>query len=384
MGNLARRAAVMLLPVIFLAACGDRAASRPQQGPRPTPVRAAAVVVGDLPLRSSYPGELVADAVDLAPPAPGRVAAVHVEVGDRVPAGKVVAQMDPAVVRQQLLQAQAQVRGAQAAEAQVDARIAAARAELDRKAPLASRQLVSAQEMAEVEAELHALEAQRAGARATFEQGRATAAALREQLSDLALAAPFDAIVASRMLEPGATATATTPVVRLVRAGPLEVRFRVPERDAAVVRPSLPLAVRTQATGDEAFAGRVLRVAGEVNRADRSLLVEGVLDAEHPVLRAGMFATVELTRDTLAGATLVPSSALLQRQGEAGVFVADGSVARWRPVRVRGENDGRTAVEGDLAAGVQVLVFGHDDLADGAPIAVAGAEAAPVAEGGGS
>jgi len=370
----------------FLALRGDGASTgaKGPRGPRVTAVRAAPVVVGELVLRASYPGELVADAVDLAPRTVGRVLSVDVEVGDRVPAGTVVARLDPAQTRQQLREAEARTRAAEAARARAEARIAAARAELERTEPLAVRQLVSAQEIANLRAELGALEAERAGAIAEYEQGRASAASFREQLQDLSLRAPWDAVVAARLLEPGATAAAGTPVVRLVRAGPLEVRFRVPERDAGVVRVDQAVEVATQATGGARFAGKVLRIAGEVNRADRSLLTEGVLLEEHEILRAGMFATVELLRTTLRDATLVPSAALLQRLGQSGVFVADGEVARWRPVEILGEQGGTTAIEGAVAAGEQVLVFGHDDLADGSPIRIAEAQERPVAEGGGS
>lgn len=377
--------AALALGGVLLAGCDDGAAAgAARRGPRPTAVRAAQAQSGDLVLVASYPGELVADAVDLAPNAVGRVAAVEVEVGERVRKGAVVARLDPALLRQELLRAEAEMRAAKASAARVEARIAAARAELERKAPLAARQLVSAQELAELRAELGALEAEHAGAIADFERARASAGALREQLADLALRAPWDAVVAARLLEPGATATSATPVVRLVRAGPLEVRFRVPERDAAAVRVGQSLEIGTQATGAERFPGKVLRIAGEVNRADRSLLTEGVLLGEHEVLRAGMFATVELTKETLRDAILVPSAALLQRLGEDGVFVAEGEVARWRPVRIAGENGGVAAIEGAVAAGETVLVFGHDDLADGAPIRVVDAGPAPVAAGGGS
>lgn len=368
-------AGVALLVLASREQAGPGAGAR---GPRPTAVRVAPVETGDLVVRRSYPGELTADAVDLAPETVGRLVAVEVEVGDRVEKGAVVARLDPSILRQQLLQAEAAVRAAQASRARIDSQIAALRAELERKEPLAARQLVSAQELLELRASLGALEAERAGADAEWERGRAAAGALREQLGNLTLRAPWDALVAARLLEPGATATANTPVLRLVRAGPLEVRFRVPERDAALVRPGLRIEATTQATGDEIFAGRVLRAAGEISRADRTLLVEGILEREHPVLRAGMFATVRLVAETLRGATLVPAAALLQRQGESGVFVAEGEVARWRPVRVLGEEAGIAAVEGTLSGGERVLVFGHDDLGDGAPIRVV-SEQPPIA-----
>lgn len=341
-------------------------------GRRPVAVRVDPIRIGDLNLLERYPGELRADAVDLAPSFVGRVVEIGAHVGDRVKRGQVVARLDGALLRQQLREAEARVRSAIAARSRVEARLQAVRAELERKKPLAERQLVSAQELAEVEAEWGALEAELASSAADTEQGRAHAQGLREQISDLSLVAPFDGLVAARHLEPGATATSATPILRLVRAGALEVRFRVPERDAAVVRPGLSLTVSTQATAETRFAARVLRVAGEVSRGDRALLVEGVLNEDDPVLRAGMYATVHLVKQELQGKALVPAEAVLDRgRAGSGVFVAADGLASWRRVQVLGESEGIAAVEGEgLDEGSLVLTFGHDELADGSPILV--------------
>lgn len=362
------------LAVFFLSRGGGSPSGGTRQGPgkRPVAVRVAAVQTGELSLLERYPGELWAEAVDLAPSIPGRLAEIGARVGDRVKKGQVLARLDGAILRQQLREAEARVRGAGASTKRVEARLAAARAEWERKRPLAERQLVSAQELAEVEANLGALEAELASTGADGEQSRAQAQGLREQLSELSLVAPFDGVVASRNFEPGATVTSSTPVVRVVRDGPLEVRFRVPERDAAVVRQGLDLKVETQATGQTPFSGKVLRVAGEISRSDRSLLVEGLLDREEEILKAGMYATVRLVRQHLEDVRLVPAEAVLDRGAAGrGIFVAVDGLARWTRVKVLGESAGTAAIEGDdLAEGALALIFGHDDLGDGTPILV--------------
>lgn len=362
------------LAVFFLSRGGDPAAGgqRPGQGRRPVAVRAAKIQVGDLSLLERYPGELRAEAVDLAPAFLGRITEIGVHPGDRVKKGQVVARLDGSILRQQLREAEARVRGAGASTKRVEARLAAARAEWERKKPLAERQLVSAQELAEVEANLGALEAELTTAGADSEQSRAQVQGLREQLAELSLVAPFDGVVAARHFEPGATVGSSNPVIRLVRGGPLEVRFRVPEKDAAVVRQGLSFDVETHATGSATFTGSITRVAGEITRSDRSLLVEGRLESEEEILKPGMYATVRLTRQKLEGVSLVPAEAIVDRGPSGrGIFVAVDGTARWQKVRILGESGGLTAIEGEgVDEGALALIFGHDDLADGSPILV--------------
>src|SRR5690606_15262606 len=142
-----------------------------------------------------------------------------------------------------------------------------------------------------------------------------------------------------------------TRVLRLVRRGPLRVRVRVPERDLGRIAVGKELTVTTQATGDRAFPGKVERIAAEVSRLDRTVAVDGVLDAETPELRPGMYAVVSLVLGELVNATVVPSEAIVERaeaDRKQGVFVFDGGKAVFRALVVEGEADGLSAVTGKL------------------------------------
>jgi RND family efflux transporter MFP subunit len=197
-------------------------------------------------------------------------------------------------------------------------------------------------------------------------------------------------VVAERHLDPGAFVQAGTPVVRLVEAGSLLVQFRVPERHLGSVAPGDPLVVTTQATGATRFEGRVLRIAGEVSRADRTALVEGAIAEPTPVLRPGMYAEVEVQLEALRDRLTVPGPAVVERvtaggEAETGVFTVDGDegAARWRAVEVVGRQGDRVAVEARLEPGQRVLTLGHEELSDGSPVKVVatpGAAAATDAE----
>jgi hypothetical protein len=66
-------------------------------------------------------------------------------------------------------------------------------------------------------------------------------------------------------------------------------------------------------------------------------------------------------------------------QVDTGVLVADGAAARWVPVRVLGRDGDRSAIDGELGADARVLVAGHVDLANGAPIQIVDPAAAAAA-----
>ncbi len=359
----------------FAGGCnGEKQAGAERRGPRPVSVRAAQVERGELQVISEYPGELFADAVDLAPRLPGRLASVPVRLGDKVKEGQLLAKLDDAELTHQLDEAEAALKASQARGRQASANLELARSELRRKAPLAADQLVSAQELAELQARVAGLEAQSAAAEAEAAQARARMGLLKKQLADTRITAPFAGTISERRLEPGAAVGPTTPVVRLVAEGPLQVRFRVPERDLAVLREGQPLQVRAAATGDSRHPGKVSRTGTEVSRTDRAVQVEGVLDEEKGALLAGMFATVELRERTLPDALLVPSAAVLERNegGEqsTGVFIAEGDAAQWKRVEPLGSRGGRTAVKAELQPGDLVLTLGHEELSSGSPIRV--------------
>ena len=372
--------------VLLTVACNGEKQEARQAGPKPVAVRAAPVTVGDLTLASEHPGELFADAVEAAPRLSGTLVAVPVRLGDRVKKGDVVARIDDAEIAHQIQEAAAAAAAAEANAQRAQAELDLARTERARKAPLAEDELVSAQEMSELGSRVASLEAQVSAARAQADQWLARVRLHEEQRKDTRIVAPFDAVVAERRLDPGATVGPSTPILRLVAAGAPRVRFRVPERALAVLREGLPIEVRTAASGERAAEGRVERIGGEVSRTDRSVQVEAVLE-ESPLMKPGMYATVRLREERLEDVLLVPSEAVLSRlrggREEQVVFVAEDGRARMVPVALLGKSGNLTAVRGGLSTGMRVLTLGHEDLSDGGPIRVVeAAQSTPRADAG--
>jgi HlyD family secretion protein len=371
------------LPLAGLAACTSDAKDGDSESSGPG---AAAVVTnpverGSMVVRRRYPGELFSDAVELGSRVGGRVEAVHVRIGDHVVAEQPIAKMDDELLARQLRELRAQLRARRALARSSDVSATAAERELERAQELFEQGVASKQELDTLETELRLREAGQASAIAQAEQAQAMIAVLEESLADSEIRAPFAGVVARRDVDPGAFVDAGQSIVRIVAQAPLRVRFRVPEHELADIHVGLRFELETRFSVAELPRGEITRLAGEVTPADRSMLIEGVVEP-HASLTPGMYADIRLDLRSLDAALIIPDVALLERvdvsgRASTGVFrvAHDGAgqtVARWVDVRVLGREGGRLAIEPVVADTItdadEVLVRGHHELGEGAAI----------------
>lgn len=346
------------------------------------PVTVAPVTQGSLTERGHYPGELDADAADIAAFYTGRLVAVHVRVGDTVEKGQVVAELDPVDAKAQIAQARAQAKAAAAEERRVRVERDQALAEVQRLEPLARDKLIAEIEIEKQRARAKALDAAVEAAVAGGAEAKARVTLLERRVVESHVRAPFAGRIADRYVHPGEIVPAGTPLVRLVQVSPLRVRFEVPEQDVPKIVPGTTVHVVTKARTDEGVVAKVTGIGSEVSRVRRVATAEGLIENPPPGWLPGMYAEAIVDRHTIAQATIVPAAAVLSRlqpngQLLTGVLVENGGIAHWLPVRIAARDGDRIAVEGDVAAGARVLVGGHVDLLDGSRVRVAGASAEP-------
>lgn len=281
-----------------------------------------------------------------------RIAQMHVQEGDTVTQGQVLARLDSTMLALRIRQAQAQVQVQQEAVnrlragsrpqeiAQTESAISAAQAELTAaNAQLQRLQSVSAQsdgravsamdiEAAQARAAVAQANLQRAqetrdlavlgpavediaGAEAALEAARAQLAVMEQQLIETELKAPIDAVVRSRLLEPGDMASPQRPLYTLAITDNKWVRAYVSEVDLGRVRAGQSASVTIDSFPDEALTGQVGYIASvaeftpkTVQTQDlRSSLVYEIrihVDDPQDRLRLGMPATVQLQRDMAA------------------------------------------------------------------------------------
>jgi HlyD family secretion protein len=275
-----------------------------------------------------------------------RIAAVLVQEGDRIKRGQVVARLDTSRLEPMVAQAEAQTEaqrqvvarlknGSRPEEiAQARANVESAKADLanaeqhyDRLKKLAPHSAVSQDELLAAKAVLDVAQAKLAvsqrvldlavigprqedilQAEAQLKANEAQLTFLRQQLADAQLMAPSDAVVRSRLMEPGEMATPQKPVYSLAIVDPKWVRAYVDEQNLGKLHPGMTATVGVDSFKNENFAGWVGFISPVAEFTPKqvqtpelrtSLVYEVRVFVKDPGdnLRLGMPATVTLPLD---------------------------------------------------------------------------------------
>jgi len=258
--------------------------------------------------------------------------------------GEVLVRLDASLPRAELIRAQASYD--------------LALAELERQRQLGTRSVAS-------ESELD---------RARAEERRRYAALLeaRTRLADTEIVAPFDGLVNSLDLDPGAYVSPGTPIAEVLDVALLELTLPVSDRQVGAIAVGALASVRVDALGNEGVAGRVVRKGGAPQTETQRYPVVLSLDNASGTLLPGMLAHAMLEVGT-APAIRLPASAVIREFELDYVFVVDanGRVRRTRvstrPVPFRPE---RVEVLDGLEDGAKVVVSGVSQLRDGAEVEI--------------
>lgn len=282
------------LLIAALGACGGDDA--PAIEVRPPIADAAAAAPRDrAPAERGFVGVLVAaESVDVAPRAGGVVARVHVRAGDRVAAGQLVAEMDPAPLREELRAAEAALRAQVAALRQAEVDVAEARRVLELETGAVAAGTSPRQNLEAAELALERAKAERDRARSTVAEARSRVETARSRLADANLRASFDGVVANRYKDAGATVAGGTPIVRIVGEGRLRLRFAVPPERARELAIDAPVEAIVE-TVDAPVPAVVRHILPAVDPASGMILVEAelsIVDEEAQGLRPGLGARV--------------------------------------------------------------------------------------------
>ena len=325
----------------------------------------------------------------VGPTVAGRVLGVQVDVGQAVQPGQALAEMDPVDLDQRLAaldaslaraQSTQQAAGAQVADAQ--ARRALAAANLKRNEDLAQQAFISAgalearaQEVASANAGLQAAQANLGGTAQDLSRLRAERAALAQQRGNLKLVAPAAAVVTARDAEAGTTVVAGQAVLRLVDPASLWVKLRVDQGRSAGLAPGLVARIALRSRPGEVFAGRVVRVEALADAVTEERLAMVAFDAlpagASLGASVGEMAEVTLQLPATAQSLLLPNAAVVQHEGQTGVWrLKDGALA-FAPVTLGVQGlDGTVQALSGLDEGDTVVLYSQSALKPGARIAV--------------
>ena len=321
----------------------------------------------------------------LGPTVAGRVLSVKVDVGDRVKAGQLLAEMDPvdlgprlSALDASLARAASTQAGAQAQLTDAQARRALANSNAQRNQDLARQNFISpgaleasTQTLASAEASLQAAQANLSGTGQDVTRLKAERAGLAQQRDSIRLFAPADALVSTRDTEPGSTVVAGQPVLRLVDPTSLWVKLRVDQGRSNGLVAGLTASIVLRSTARTPLPGQVARVELVADSVTEERIAQVAFDAPPSGLSVGEMAEVTLQLPATAPALLLPNAAIQHQQTQAGVWRLRNGKPEFVLVQLGTQSlDGRVQVLQGLGKNDQVIVYSQKALSAGARISV--------------
>lgn len=193
--------------------------------------------------------------------------------------------------------------------------------------------------------------------------------------------APIAGQVGLLDIEIGDRVSTQTELATITDRSAVLVDFRVPERVVARLEPGMAFTAAPLAEPGAALPGTITAIDTVVDRASRTLRVQGRLENADDALRAGMAFSVRLDLPGAPAPAVDPLAVQWARDG-AFVWVAREDKAVKVPVIIRQRNAGAVLVEAALSPGERVVTEGVQSLRPGAELRVVGAEpGASAAEG---
>lgn len=362
--------------LIGLAFCLGLAASGPAlaQG-RPATVQVDPVVVEPLAQTQPAIGRLVArQAGDVAALVGGPIDAILADVGDRVEEGQVLARVWTTRMETARDVASADLSESYAAVSTAQAQLALAEQEAERLERLRASAAFSQARLDDKQKEITRLRSELAEARAQA-QSRAASLAMAELDLELSeIRAPFNGVVAERLVERGGFVNVGTTAFRLVNDLDLEVEADVPAARAQALTPGRLVVVRLgDGSEHDAVVRAVVPQENPLTRTRPARFTPAFPDELLGRLASNQTATVLLPIGEPRDVLTVHKDAVIAQGAAAQVFLAVDGKAQPRRIEIGAGVGPRFEVLSGLAEGDLVVVRGNERLRPMQPITWPGA-----------
>jgi RND family efflux transporter MFP subunit len=311
---------------------------------------------------------------DLFAKVSGYLSDVRVDIGDHVKAGQVLSVIDIPEMGKELAEAKAQLeskrKALETALSEVkhhEADVTLQDATLKRQEVLFEGRAITDQTLDEVraktqiaKADLGVAEANQAFAAAQVELGAATVEKIKTLLKYEQIVAPFDGVVARRLVNRGdlvqaATSTRPTPLFTVQRIDTMRVFCDVPEDDAPHLRLGDPALVKPAGFEGQPYVGKVTRFSLRLDPETRNMRTEIDLPNPEERLYPGMYAQVFLDMNTHPNALTLPAAAVGSDRGGNFVYTVTGDRITRVVVKIGLADNGNIEVTAGLADDAPVV-----------------------------
>lgn len=284
----------------------------------------------------------------------GRLEKVYVHEGDRVEKGQVLAILEQMDTDANLLSAKGSFLDAQTSLRKAETDLA--RYEKLYATGAVSQQVVDDYRFA------------RDNAAAKLEAARGSLQGMESKAAGTVVTAPSDGVVAKRFYQEGYYAKAGTPLFAIADISTLKTTIHIPEGQVTGVKVGNEADIALPAYPGKKLVGKITRIAPVADLPAHTFAAEVSVDNSEGLL-AGVYANVSLIGEPREQVLTIPMHAIVMRDDQQTVFVADAQGVVQRRVLTLGYSDDKVAeVLSGLDEKDTIVVEGHNKLREGSRI----------------
>ena len=322
-----------------------------------------------------------------------------VDIGDRVIAGQLLAEIESPETDQQLAQARAELAQAQANVVQSRANLARGRSDLllaranlelarqtwQRWLTLVRQGVVAQQAADERQASYKANLASVSAAQNTVSSEQANVAAAEASVNSNRanvqrfavlqsfekVTAPFTGVVTARNIDSGTLITpgsgsTNTSLYTIAAYNTLNVNVNVPQSLVQSIQLGQTAQIRVRDLPNRLFTGRVIRTTNSLDPSSRTLLTQMVVQNQDYTLRPGMYATVNFTITRAAPPLMLPANALVINSGGTQVaIVTKNQLVHYQKVELGRDYGKEVEITSGLSGNESLITNPTVDLVEG-------------------
>jgi RND family efflux transporter MFP subunit len=308
--------------------------------------------------------------VDIFPKLPGRIETLSVQVGDKVKAGQLLAEVEHREIGWQAKSAEAAAQAAQASLKIAEANLDGARLSFNRTKALFDGGSAPQAQLDGARVQQQAADAQLLAAQAQVAQAEAAKGLAEQQLSNARIETPISGVVTKRTVNIGVSAGQQMPAFTVQDVDTLKLESSVQASVFARLKRGMPVDITVDSFPGEIFHGKVDVLSPSLDPQTRRAAVDIAIDNANGRLLPHMFAHADVTVGHVDDAVVVPKEAVLEAAGGSIVYrIRSGKVEAVHP-EFGPESGNLVSIVKGLEVGDEVAISSLGNLSDGAAVRV--------------
>jgi RND family efflux transporter MFP subunit len=335
-------------------------------------VRVAAVRDSGNKIVVSLPATTTAfEAANIFARTSGYVEKRYVDIGDRVKAGALLADITAPELDHQIAQAQATLAQDQATLQQTQASRELAQVTNARDGKLVTQGWLTQQQGDNDRLTLKAQQAAEGVAESNIAAQEAQIRILGQEKAYQRVVAPFDGVITQRNIDNGSLVqSGSTFMFTLMHPDVIRTQLYVPQDAAVGVAPGIDAVMHVPEIPNRSFPGTVTRIASALQPGSRTLLTEVDVPNSDGVLIPGIYCTVELFIPRKISSMIIPADAVVFDENGQHVAVVQNGTVHLQKITVLRDFGTEVEVNEGVKPGDQVVLNPMVNLVEGSKVAV--------------